>query len=54
VRAPVPSEINGAQGAYRVSNGSVHMFTGRATDPEVPVTEFTKGVRAELEDQGSR
>ncbi|MGH9312810.1 MAG: hypothetical protein ACRD1S_06390 [Vicinamibacterales bacterium] len=46
--------VGGAQGAYRVSHGSVQMFTGRAADPEVPVTEFTRGVRAELDRQGSR
>jgi hypothetical protein len=43
--------VGGAQGAYRVSHGSVPMFTGRPTDPEVPVTEFTRGVRAEIERQ---
>jgi len=46
--------VGGAQGAYRISHGTVPMFTGRATDPEVPVTEFTRGVRAELERHGSR
>jgi hypothetical protein len=43
--------VGGRQGAYRVSHGSVPMFTGRPTDPEVPVTEFTRGVRAEIERQ---
>jgi hypothetical protein len=43
--------VGGTQGAYRVSHGSVQMFTGRPTDPEVPVTEFTRGVRAEIERQ---
>jgi hypothetical protein len=43
--------VGGAQGAYRVSHGRVPMFTGRPTDPEVPVTEFTRGVRAEIERQ---
>ncbi len=43
--------VGGAQGAYRVSHGSVPMFMGRPTDPEVPVTEFTRGVRAEIERQ---
>jgi hypothetical protein len=43
--------VGGRQGAYRVSHGSVPMFTGRPTDPEVPVTEFTRGVRAEVERQ---
>jgi hypothetical protein len=43
--------VGGTQGAYRVSHGNVQMFTGRPTDPEVPVTEFTRGVRAEIERQ---
>ena len=43
--------VGGRQGAYRVSHGSVPMFTGRPTDPEVPVSEFTRGVRAEIERQ---
>ena len=43
--------VGGRQGAYRVSHGSVPMFTGRPTDLEVPVTEFTRGVRAEIERQ---
>ncbi|HEX2344528.1 MAG TPA: hypothetical protein VHI98_28920 [Vicinamibacterales bacterium] len=43
--------VGGRQGAYRVSHGSVPMFTGRPRDPEVPVTEFTRGVRAEIERQ---
>jgi hypothetical protein len=47
----VHTVVGGRQGAYRVSHGSVPMFTGRPTDPEVPVTEFTRGVRAEIERQ---
>ena len=43
--------VGGPQGAYRVSHGVVSMFTGRPTDPEVPVTEFSRGVRAEIERQ---
>jgi hypothetical protein len=46
--------VGGRQGAYRVSHGSVPMFTGRPTDPEVSITEFTRGVRAEIERQSQQ
>jgi hypothetical protein len=46
--------VGGRQGAYRVSHGSVPMFTGRPSDPEVSITEFTRGVRAEIERQSQQ
>lgn len=46
--------VGGRQGVYRVSHGSVPMFTGRPTDPEVPVTEFARGVRAEIDRRSQR